>query len=48
MLQEKPSSLFMLSEWSTVSVTSLMMCVDFLARILLSGNWMWHPKFMPH
>jgi hypothetical protein len=49
LLWEKPSSLFMLSGWSSVSVASLIthsIHPEFLARLLLPSNWMWWFKFM--
>jgi len=47
LLREKPSSLFMLSGWSSISVSSLMICSMYLAfmpRILVSWNWLWWPR----
>jgi len=43
-LREKPSPLFMLLGWSSISITSLMMHsihLDFIVRILVSWNWVW-------
>jgi hypothetical protein len=45
----EPSALFMLLGWSSISVTSLLVHsihLDFLARILVSWNWMWWPRIM--
>jgi hypothetical protein len=49
LLRDKPSSLLLLSGWSSMSIASLMirsMHLDFLARILVLCRWIRWPRLM--